>query len=541
MKSFKKLLLLVIILLANLYQPAYSQTATLLPNAEQQFTDGNGAPYAGGSVYMYVPSTTSPKTTWQNAAGSVPNTNPVILDSAGRAIIYGIGQYRQILKDSFGNQIWDQLTQDVFSLITPGQTVWGGTSTGTANALLLTSTPAITALVPGQIVSFIASAMNTGPATVNDSGIGIKNILVTTSAGTAALASGNMAVNGRYFMLYDGTEFILLNPTTATGGNVFTTIASATTTDIGTSPTTNIIVSGTNTITSFGSSASTGNPVFIVQFSGTLQITYNASTLITPNAQNLITQAGDYALLRYLGTGAWQVLDYFPASGYIGKVNKIAFPSAGTFTYTACNNLLYATVEMVGAGGGSAGNGGNTGAPGGGAGGYLMATELSAQVGASQSVVIGSAGTAGTTSPGNGGNGGTTSLGSLLSCNGGAGSTFAATGGSQANWSTGGLGGTCTVSTGTQIMTRTGGQGGMGGQSSTSAGGTNFGGYGGSGRFGEGGGEVYSGAPPGNHNDGNPGVGNGSGGGGSADSSATPTVGQPGQPGLVYIEEYCLR
>lgn len=541
MKSFKKLLLLVIIILVNLCQSAYSQTATLLPNAEQQFTDANGAPYAGGSVYFYIPTTTSPKTTWQNAAGSVPNTNPVILDSAGRAIIYGIGQYRQILKDSAGNQVWDQLTQDVYSLITPGQTIWGGTATGTANALLLTSTPFITALVPGQAVSFIASANNTTAATANVSGVGVKNILVTTSAGTASVVSGNIAANGRYFMLYDGNEFILLNPTTAAGGNVFTTVASNTTTDIGTSPTTNIVVSGTNTITSFGSSASTNNPVFIVQFSSSLQITYNVSTLLTPNAQNLITQAGDYALMRYLGAGAWQVLDYFPASGYIGKVNKIAFVSPGTFTYTACNNLLYDTVEMVGAGGGSAGNGGNTGAPGGGAGGYLMATLLSSQVGAAQSVVIGAAGTAGTTAPGNGGNGGTTSIGTLLSCNGGSGSTFAATGGSQANWSTGGMGGTCTVSTGTQIMTRTGGQGGMGGQSGTPVGGTNFGGYGGNGRFGEGGSQVYSGAPPGNHNEGNPGVGNGSGGGGSADSSATPTVGQPGQPGLVYIEEYCLR
>ena len=93
--------------------PAHAQSAALLPNAMTQFVDGNGAPYAGGSVYFYVPSTTTPKTTWQDPNETTPNTNPVVLDANGRAIIWGSGLYREVLLDQFGNTIWDQLTYNV--------------------------------------------------------------------------------------------------------------------------------------------------------------------------------------------------------------------------------------------------------------------------------------------------------------------------------------------------------------------------------------------------------------------------------------------
>ena len=85
-------------------------TAVLLPNGKQTFLDGNGEPLAGGSVYFYIPNTTTFKNTWQDPLEQTLNTNPVLLDSAGTAIVYGEGQYRQIVKDSSGNTIWDQLT-----------------------------------------------------------------------------------------------------------------------------------------------------------------------------------------------------------------------------------------------------------------------------------------------------------------------------------------------------------------------------------------------------------------------------------------------
>jgi hypothetical protein len=80
----------------------------LLPPAVLQFCDADGEPYAGGTIETYVPGTTTPKDTWQDSDGTALNTNPIVLDAAGRAIIYGDGAYRTILRDSTGNLIWDQ-------------------------------------------------------------------------------------------------------------------------------------------------------------------------------------------------------------------------------------------------------------------------------------------------------------------------------------------------------------------------------------------------------------------------------------------------
>lgn len=83
---------------------------SLLPEAQQQFCDQNGAPLAAGLVYHYVPGTTTPANTWADPGLTVLNPNPVQLDLAGRATIWGNTQYRQIVHDAFGNQEWDLVT-----------------------------------------------------------------------------------------------------------------------------------------------------------------------------------------------------------------------------------------------------------------------------------------------------------------------------------------------------------------------------------------------------------------------------------------------
>jgi len=85
-------------------------SSNLLPNGRQQFLDGNGKPLAGGSVYFYIPNTTTFKTTWQDDGKVSQNTNPVLLDANGTAVIFGDGEYRQVLKDAFGTTVWDEVT-----------------------------------------------------------------------------------------------------------------------------------------------------------------------------------------------------------------------------------------------------------------------------------------------------------------------------------------------------------------------------------------------------------------------------------------------
>ena len=85
-------------------------SGSLIPNAKQQYFDANGNPLAGGFVYYYIPGTTTFKNTYQDAALTILNSNPIILDSAGECITYGDGSYRQIVTDVNGNLIWDQPT-----------------------------------------------------------------------------------------------------------------------------------------------------------------------------------------------------------------------------------------------------------------------------------------------------------------------------------------------------------------------------------------------------------------------------------------------
>jgi hypothetical protein len=91
-------------------------SGSLIPNGKQQYLDANGKPLAGGKVYYYIPSTTTPKNTYQDAALTILNTNPIILDSAGECIAYGSGAYRQIVNDVNNNIIWDQPTSAPITL-----------------------------------------------------------------------------------------------------------------------------------------------------------------------------------------------------------------------------------------------------------------------------------------------------------------------------------------------------------------------------------------------------------------------------------------
>jgi hypothetical protein len=109
---------------------------------------------------MYVPGTLTPANTWQDSGQTTLNTNPIILDSRGQAIIYGIGSYRQILSDSLGNIVWDgEITAFQESVFGPQDTLASNTITD------LGSVPSNNILVMGTttINSFGTSASLANP------------------------------------------------------------------------------------------------------------------------------------------------------------------------------------------------------------------------------------------------------------------------------------------------------------------------------------------------------------------------------------------
>lgn len=81
---------------------------SLLPEPKQSYEDSNGRPLNGGQLFTYAAGTTTPKATYQDAAGMIPNTNPIVLNERGEAVVYGSGNYRMILKNALGATIWDR-------------------------------------------------------------------------------------------------------------------------------------------------------------------------------------------------------------------------------------------------------------------------------------------------------------------------------------------------------------------------------------------------------------------------------------------------
>lgn len=79
-------------------------------NPNEQFCDATGLPYAGGSLAFYASGTSSPLNTYSDSALTIANTNPVVLDSAGRAgsVFLQNLAYKVVLSDVNSNQIWTE-------------------------------------------------------------------------------------------------------------------------------------------------------------------------------------------------------------------------------------------------------------------------------------------------------------------------------------------------------------------------------------------------------------------------------------------------
>jgi hypothetical protein len=88
---------------------------SLFAGAGAQFFDNNGVPLSGGLLYTYAAGTTTPAATYTSSSGGTANSNPIVLDSAGRPpseIWLTTGSsYKFVLQTSLAVQIgsWDNI------------------------------------------------------------------------------------------------------------------------------------------------------------------------------------------------------------------------------------------------------------------------------------------------------------------------------------------------------------------------------------------------------------------------------------------------
>ena len=93
--------------------------------------------------------------------------------------------------------------------------------TGT-NTIIGSATPALTAYTAGNAFTFVVAGSNTSTVTLNIDGLGAKAI---TRDGTTALVSGDIVTGEVVLVVYDGTQFQVLNSNSFTNLNVSGTLS----------------------------------------------------------------------------------------------------------------------------------------------------------------------------------------------------------------------------------------------------------------------------------------------------------------------------
>ncbi|MCE7073696.1 hypothetical protein LZG74_25525 [Dyadobacter sp. CY327] len=79
--------------------------AVLMTPPYLEFQDADGQPLTGGKVFTYASGTSDPKAAFSDSSESVQLPNPIILDAAGRAVIWISGSYKFVITDALNNII----------------------------------------------------------------------------------------------------------------------------------------------------------------------------------------------------------------------------------------------------------------------------------------------------------------------------------------------------------------------------------------------------------------------------------------------------
>ena len=181
-----------------------------------------GAVGVGYKYYFYQTGTTTPVTTYQNAALTVTNTNPVLSDANGRfpEIWYSdLSQLKLIVKDSSNNTIETVdpvgATASVVSLndfdVRP--TSYWGLTAGTSTAYTLVANPTISAYANTQTFVVQVHVDCGASPTLAIDGLSALNWKKYTQQGTkVAMKANDLRATQRYFCINDGVDVVCLNP-----------------------------------------------------------------------------------------------------------------------------------------------------------------------------------------------------------------------------------------------------------------------------------------------------------------------------------------
>jgi hypothetical protein len=155
----------------------------------------------------------------------------------------------------------------------------------------------LTAYVDGSLYGFKANTINTGPATFNYNGLGAKTIKKQVGGVTTDLSDGDIQVNQRVLLQYDGTNMQMLSgrgSNTITAVNPQTATYQALAADFAGNKTISV-ASGTFTITLVASGAtqpSAGQSISVINYGSGVVTVARSGQNINGAASNLTLPAG---------------------------------------------------------------------------------------------------------------------------------------------------------------------------------------------------------------------------------------------------------
>jgi hypothetical protein len=333
----------------------------LAPQFDQQFTDNNGVPLAGGFVYTYAAGTTTPLAAYTDSTGNTPQTNPIVLDGNGRAPIWlGSSAYKLVLQNSSNVTL---LTVDNVSYINSGSIT---------SAMLAAGAVQTSNIANNAITSALIASGAVGSSQIASGAVGSSQI-ASGAVGSSQIASGSITTSQ-------------ISPTAGI-------LPSQLSVGSGLSLGANQVLFFTFTV--FSANATQGAVYSNNSNQFTVSSTISGGTTLVCTG-NGFPSAGSTTLTKVSGTGD-------------ATISVSASTSAGTYYWTVPSGISRAIALIVGSGGGGAGGGGgsyasNSGGNGGNAGLPFITPPMALTAGNVITIINGAGGAAGAASS-TGGNG----------------------------------------------------------------------------------------------------------------------------------------
>jgi hypothetical protein len=312
------------------------------------FYDDNGNPLSGGKVFTYVAATNTPKATYTDSTGLIASANPIILDSAGRAVWFLIGSYKYVITDSTGTIIRTVDNVTSFSTLADSTSAFfqtfsgnGTTTAFTLSSSLGTDSKNLMVFVNrGLQTNILNGTFTTDTDWTKGAGWTIAAGLATaTGAISTALsqtASPAFIQGQAYAVTYTVTAVSAGSVTASIGGNAGTARTTAATF-------TEIIIAGSNQTIAFTGAGFTGSIDNV-----TVSVANSAGyDILAPTAYTLSGTALTFATAPATGTNNIYV---FAPSQLLGAASSAADSAAASAAAAATSQTAAAISASSAAG-----------------------------------------------------------------------------------------------------------------------------------------------------------------------------------------------